>query len=175
MWRIDYDKTRRDVCAVLDGVPVYPAALPDTISPPTRFLSQHIFRWCWMLIDARGSKWGFAPWSIQENLMGRFSRSWDILGRSFAILKSDKELLWLPVMSALYCLAATLIICSAAGIAFSTAGDAAGTDRDACRRRFDADLLDASRPCQLSSSGDICRGALPLRHNAAGLGRVPPQ
>jgi hypothetical protein len=49
--------------------------------------------------------------------MGTFFRSWDLLGRSFAILKSDKELLWLPVMSALYCLAATLIICSAAAIA----------------------------------------------------------
>ena len=48
--------------------------------------------------------------------MGTFFRSWDLLGRSFAILKSDKELLWLPAMSALYCLAATLIICSAAAI-----------------------------------------------------------
>jgi hypothetical protein len=48
--------------------------------------------------------------------MGALFRSWDLLGRSFAILKSDKELLWLPVMSALYCLAATLIICSAAMI-----------------------------------------------------------
>ena len=48
--------------------------------------------------------------------MGTFFRSWDLLGRSFAILKSDKELLWLPVLSALYCLAATLIICSAAAI-----------------------------------------------------------
>jgi len=48
--------------------------------------------------------------------MGTLFRSWDLLGRSFAILKSDKELLWLPVMSALYCLAATLIICSAAAI-----------------------------------------------------------
>lgn len=43
-------------------------------------------------------------------------RSWDLLGRSFAILKSDRELLWLPLMSALYCLAAALIICSAAAI-----------------------------------------------------------
>jgi len=48
--------------------------------------------------------------------MGTLFRSWDLLGRSFRILKSDKELLWLPVMSALYCLAATLIICSAAAI-----------------------------------------------------------
>ena len=46
--------------------------------------------------------------------MGTFFRSWDLLGRSFAVLKSDKELLWLPVISAFYCLAATLIICSAA-------------------------------------------------------------
>ena len=48
--------------------------------------------------------------------MDRLFRSWDLLERSFAILKSDKELLWLPVMSALYCLAAALIIGSAAMI-----------------------------------------------------------
>ena len=48
--------------------------------------------------------------------MGTLFRSWDLLGRSFAILKSDKELLWLPVMSAIGCLAATLIIWSAAAI-----------------------------------------------------------
>ena len=48
--------------------------------------------------------------------MGTLFRSWDLLERSFAILKSDKELLWLPLMSVLYCLAAALIICSSAAI-----------------------------------------------------------
>jgi uncharacterized protein DUF6159 len=40
------------------------------------------------------------------------SRSWDLLGQSFAVLKSDRELMWLPVLSAVFCLAATVTICS---------------------------------------------------------------
>jgi Family of unknown function (DUF6159) len=46
--------------------------------------------------------------------MGTFSRSWDLLGQSFSVLKSDKALMWLPVISALFCLAATAIIFSTA-------------------------------------------------------------
>ncbi len=46
--------------------------------------------------------------------MGTLSRSWDLLGQSFAVLKSDKELIWLPVISAMYCLAMTVIIFGAA-------------------------------------------------------------
>jgi Family of unknown function (DUF6159) len=42
--------------------------------------------------------------------MGTLSRSWDLLGQSFSVLKSDKELMWLPVISALFCLTATVII-----------------------------------------------------------------
>lgn len=42
--------------------------------------------------------------------MDTLFRSWDLLGQSFAVLKSDKELLWLPVLSAMFCLAATAII-----------------------------------------------------------------
>ena len=43
--------------------------------------------------------------------METLSRSWDLLGQSFAVLKSDKELMWLPVVSAMFCLAATVTIC----------------------------------------------------------------
>jgi hypothetical protein len=42
--------------------------------------------------------------------MGTFSRSWDLLGQSFSVLKSDKELMWLPVISAICSLTATVII-----------------------------------------------------------------
>jgi len=45
--------------------------------------------------------------------MGTISRSWDLLGQSFAVLKSDKQLMWLPVISAIFCLAATVVIFSA--------------------------------------------------------------
>lgn len=44
--------------------------------------------------------------------MGTLSRSWDLLTESFDVLKSDKELMWLPVISAIFCLAATVIIFS---------------------------------------------------------------
>jgi xanthosine utilization system XapX-like protein len=42
--------------------------------------------------------------------MGTLSRSWELLQQSFAVLKSDKELMWLPVVSAVFCVAATVII-----------------------------------------------------------------
>ncbi len=42
--------------------------------------------------------------------MDRFFRSFDLLGQSWAILKSDKQLMWLPVLSAIFCLAATVTI-----------------------------------------------------------------
>ncbi|HSY10760.1 MAG TPA: DUF6159 family protein [Verrucomicrobiae bacterium] len=42
--------------------------------------------------------------------MGTLSRTWDLMGQSFRVLKSDKELMWLPVLSAIFCLMATVII-----------------------------------------------------------------
>lgn len=42
--------------------------------------------------------------------MGTFSRSWDLVKQSFAVLMSDKELMWLPVLSGIFCLFATVII-----------------------------------------------------------------
>jgi hypothetical protein len=42
--------------------------------------------------------------------MGTLSRSWDLLGQSFQVLKSDKELIWLPMISAICCVLATVII-----------------------------------------------------------------
>ncbi len=43
--------------------------------------------------------------------MGTLARSWDLLSESFSILKSDKELMWLPVISAIFSIFATVIIC----------------------------------------------------------------
>jgi len=42
--------------------------------------------------------------------MDTIFRSWDLLGQSLAVLKSDKQLMWLPVLSAIFCLAATVTI-----------------------------------------------------------------
>jgi hypothetical protein len=42
--------------------------------------------------------------------METLSRSWSLLGQSFAVLKSDKELMWLPIISSIFCLMATVTI-----------------------------------------------------------------
>jgi Family of unknown function (DUF6159) len=43
--------------------------------------------------------------------MGTLARSWDLLSQSFSLLKSEKELVWLPVISAIFSIFATVIIC----------------------------------------------------------------
>ena len=42
--------------------------------------------------------------------MGRFSRSWALVKQSFAILRSDKQLMLFPVLSAICCLFVTILI-----------------------------------------------------------------
>jgi hypothetical protein len=42
--------------------------------------------------------------------MGKFSRSWQLVQQSFAILRSDKQLMLFPVLSAVSCLILTAII-----------------------------------------------------------------
>src|SRR5262249_19297826 len=42
--------------------------------------------------------------------MGKFSRSWELVKQSFTILKSDKQLMLFPVLSAACCLVVTIII-----------------------------------------------------------------
>jgi hypothetical protein len=42
--------------------------------------------------------------------MGKFSRSWELVKQSFAILRSDKELILFPVFSAVACLFTTALI-----------------------------------------------------------------
>jgi hypothetical protein len=42
--------------------------------------------------------------------MGKFSRSWELVKQSFAILRSDKQLMLFPVLSAICCLFVTLVI-----------------------------------------------------------------
>ena len=45
-----------------------------------------------------------------EGAMGKFSRSWELVKQSFAILRSDKQLMLFPVLSAVSCLIVTVII-----------------------------------------------------------------
>ncbi|HET9995735.1 MAG TPA: DUF6159 family protein [Candidatus Acidoferrum sp.] len=42
--------------------------------------------------------------------MGKFSRSWELVKQSFAILRSDKQLMLFPVLSAIACLIVTVVI-----------------------------------------------------------------
>lgn len=42
--------------------------------------------------------------------MGKFSRSWELVKQSFAILRSDKQLMLFPVLSAVTCLIVTAVI-----------------------------------------------------------------
>jgi hypothetical protein len=48
--------------------------------------------------------------------MGRFSRSWDLVNQSFAILWKDKQLMLFPVLSGISCVIVTLLL-AAGGLA----------------------------------------------------------
>jgi hypothetical protein len=52
-----------------------------------------------------------------EDEMGRFSRSWALVKQSFAILRSDKQLMLFPVLSAASCLFLTLLIVGGGALA----------------------------------------------------------
>lgn len=55
--------------------------------------------------------------------MGRISRSWDLVEESFAVLWSDKQLLWLPVLSGISCVIVTfLLLAGGAAILHPNAG-----------------------------------------------------
>lgn len=49
--------------------------------------------------------------------MGRFSRSWDLFKTSLKVVQQDKELLWMPVLSAL---ASLVTIAAVAGVGFTS-------------------------------------------------------
>ncbi|HEY6903612.1 MAG TPA: DUF6159 family protein [Candidatus Acidoferrales bacterium] len=52
--------------------------------------------------------------------MGKLSRSWDLVGKSFGILLSDKELLYLPIASGIACLAISVTMLAGYALAFPT-------------------------------------------------------
>src|SRR2546421_11964177 len=49
-------------------------------------------------------------YDYEEGVMGKFSRSWQLVMQSFAILRSDKQLMLFPVLSAVSCFVVTAII-----------------------------------------------------------------
>lgn len=50
--------------------------------------------------------------------MGKLSRSWDLVQKSFGILLSDKELLYMPIASGIACLCVSVIILAAYALIF---------------------------------------------------------
>jgi len=48
--------------------------------------------------------------TLQEGAMGKFSRTWQLVKQSFVILRSDKQLMLFPILSAISCLIVTAII-----------------------------------------------------------------
>ena len=50
--------------------------------------------------------------------MGRIARSWELVKQSFRILRSDKELMLLPIASAISCVVVSVVILSGGALAF---------------------------------------------------------
>ncbi len=48
--------------------------------------------------------------------MGRIAQTWELIGDSFAILKSDKELLLLPVCSGIFCVLVSVVVLGGGGL-----------------------------------------------------------
>ena len=57
--------------------------------------------------------------------MGKFSRSFQLVKQSFAILRSDKQLMLFPILSAICCLFVTLVIATGGTILMLPARTAA--------------------------------------------------
>ncbi len=53
--------------------------------------------------------------------MGRIGRSWSLVKQSFQILRSDKELMLLPVFSAISCILVTAVLLVGGGLLFAPA------------------------------------------------------
>lgn len=58
--------------------------------------------------------------------MGRFSRSWELVEQSFAILWADKQLMLFPVLSGISCVMVTLLLSASGAAIFLPAIRAAG-------------------------------------------------
>ena len=48
--------------------------------------------------------------TLQEGAMSKFSRTWQLVKQSFVILRSDKQLMLFPILSAISCLFVTAMI-----------------------------------------------------------------
>jgi hypothetical protein len=67
----------------------------------------------------------------KEDAIGRIAQTWELIGQSFAILKSDKELMLLPVFSGVFCILVSVVILGGGGLLFRpSAWGACGYSRE---------------------------------------------
>src|SRR6476661_2652851 len=64
--------------------------------------------------------------SMQEGVMGRIAQTWELVGDSFAILKADRELLWLPIFSGVFCVLVSVVILGGGSLLSGPPIDSAG-------------------------------------------------
>jgi len=57
--------------------------------------------------------------SGKEAAVGRIIQTWELVGRSFAILKSDTQLMLLPVVSGVFCILVSVVILDAGALVFA--------------------------------------------------------
>lgn len=48
--------------------------------------------------------------------MGRIAQTWELIGSSFAVLKSDKQLLLLPIFSGIFCVLVSVVVLGGGGL-----------------------------------------------------------
>ena len=51
--------------------------------------------------------------------MGRIAQTWQLIGDSFAILKSDKELMLFPIFSGVFCVLVSVVVLGGGGLLFA--------------------------------------------------------
>src|SRR5882672_4370043 len=86
-----------------------PVTCPDDLHPP--------YYWSQLLPPANWLRVHYSFFSlVWEGVMGKFSRSWELVKQSFAILRSDKQLMLFPVLSAIACLIVTAIIATGGAV-----------------------------------------------------------
>src|SRR6266481_4491624 len=54
----------------------------------------------------------------KEDPIGGIAQTWELVGKSFAILKSDKELMLLPIFSGAFCVLVSVVILGGGGLLF---------------------------------------------------------
>src|SRR6267378_3169401 len=85
-----------------------PVTCPEDVHPP--------YYWSLLLTPTSFLRIIVPSFLVWEGVMGKFSRSWELVKQSFAILRSDKQLMLFPVLSAIACLIVTAIIATGGAV-----------------------------------------------------------